>query len=176
METFEQIRDKLKEKFEIDIDDFKATMEGSTVKKEDIAKYPLSDLIKGIEVEVEHTSDKMVALEVALTHLNEAENYYTELKKMEKKLDEVISAGSVGTIETPTMVGNHDTIHRNKPAFNLDQGEFRNFIKKKQLPNRVKQFVDGNKNNKIYMLYSGMAFRVDKFFAAESVEEVNKGE
>jgi hypothetical protein len=40
----------------------------------------------GIEIESEHTTDKKVAREIALDHLWEFANYYTELKKMEERL------------------------------------------------------------------------------------------
>ena len=40
----------------------------------------------GIEVEMEHTGDPEVAKRIALDHLAEFDNYYTELEKMEKRL------------------------------------------------------------------------------------------
>lgn len=47
--------------------------------------YLRSQLIKGIKVELEHTSDKKVAEEIALDHLNEKPNYYELLEKVEKE-------------------------------------------------------------------------------------------
>lgn len=44
-------------------------------------KHILSQLDKGIKVELEHTSDKKVAKEIALDHLKEDPNYYTKLLK-----------------------------------------------------------------------------------------------
>ena len=45
-----------------------------------------SDKLKeGIKVELEHTSDKQIATEIAMDHLTEDENYYKKLKVMEKK-------------------------------------------------------------------------------------------
>jgi len=41
------------------------------------------ELKKGINVELEHTSDKNLAKEIALDHLTEMPNYYTELQKIE---------------------------------------------------------------------------------------------
>lgn len=37
----------------------------------------------GIKVEMEHTSDPKIALEIAMDHLTEDPKYYTKLKKME---------------------------------------------------------------------------------------------
>lgn len=47
------------------------------------------ELKKGIEVELEHTSDKDVAKRIALDHLAEAKNapYYSLLADMEKKFE-----------------------------------------------------------------------------------------
>lgn len=44
----------------------------------------MSQLKDGIEVEMEHTSDRKVAREIALDHLGELPDYYTKLKKVEK--------------------------------------------------------------------------------------------
>jgi len=48
-------------------------------------------LTKGIKAELEHTTDKLVAKEIALDHLAEHPDYYDRLEKMEE-------AGGVGTI------------------------------------------------------------------------------
>jgi hypothetical protein len=59
---------------------------------EDLAKrhnvsvdFIADQLKKGIKVEMEHTGDKRVALEVALDHIFEDEKYYIKLEKMEKE-------------------------------------------------------------------------------------------
>lgn len=41
----------------------------------------------GIKVEMEHTKNKELAKDIAMDHLKEFPNYYTELDKMEKKLE-----------------------------------------------------------------------------------------
>lgn len=56
-------------------------------------KYPdvkidLGQLEKGIKVEMEHTSNKQVALKIALDHLAEISNYYDLLAEMEDKAKE----------------------------------------------------------------------------------------
>ena len=45
-----------------------------------------SELAKGIKIEHEHTSNKNIAKEIAMDHLTEFPNYYTELDKMEERL------------------------------------------------------------------------------------------
>lgn len=45
----------------------------------------ITQLSKGIKVELEHTADIAVAREIALDHLNEFPDYYDRLEKVEKK-------------------------------------------------------------------------------------------
>jgi len=65
----------------------------------DISKYNREEIRMGMAVEMEHGSinsetdvtgdDPVATLKITLAHLNELPNYYTKLKKMEKKkLDE----------------------------------------------------------------------------------------
>ena len=55
-------------------------------------KYSKKDLRIGINIEMEHAHlfpknlRKSMAERIAKDHLKESSNYYTELKKMEKKL------------------------------------------------------------------------------------------
>lgn len=41
------------------------------------------ELVRGIEVEMEHTKDQSVAKKIALDHLAEIDDYYTRLDRME---------------------------------------------------------------------------------------------
>ena len=57
-------------------------------------KYPnvkidLAQVEKGIPVEMEHTSNKQVALKIVLDHLVEISNYYDLLEEMENKAKEM---------------------------------------------------------------------------------------
>ena len=54
-------------------------------KKDD--EFDSKELDMGKKVELEHTEDKELANDIAKDHLVEFPNYYTELKKMEDKLD-----------------------------------------------------------------------------------------
>ena len=60
-------------------------MEGGKAKKEGLTKKDVDpkELKMGIEIEQEHTNDKIVAERIALDHLAELPDYYTRLKKME---------------------------------------------------------------------------------------------
>ena len=47
--------------------------------------YDAGKLSEGIQVEMEHTSNKYVAAKIAKDHLEESLDYYTDLKNMEKR-------------------------------------------------------------------------------------------
>lgn len=51
------------------------------------ADFNPTSLSEGVSVEMEHTSDKEVASEIARDHLTEDPNYYQKLKEIEKHLD-----------------------------------------------------------------------------------------
>jgi hypothetical protein len=86
-ESFERYRKAIKDAFGIDIKDFKGRLAGGEADGKPLAKYDLSQLLMGIKVELEHTSDRMLALEIATDHLEEFPDYYTRLKKMEEEAE-----------------------------------------------------------------------------------------
>ncbi len=49
--------------------------------------YNEDQLRIGMKIETEHTNDKRIAKHIAKNHLDEFPTYYTELLKMEKKLE-----------------------------------------------------------------------------------------
>lgn len=51
-----------------------------------VKKYGKEEVDTGIDVESEHGKDKDKQIKIASDHLKEFPNYYSELKKMEKKL------------------------------------------------------------------------------------------
>ncbi|MFA6000106.1 MAG: DUF5661 family protein [Candidatus Paceibacterota bacterium] len=60
--------------------------EGKSKEEEKKRKIPKDQIEKGIEVEQEHTSNKLIARKIALDHLYEFPNYYTALDTMEEML------------------------------------------------------------------------------------------
>lgn len=82
-EKFDEYQKAIKDKFDIDITDFKPKLKGA--KPRNITDFQLAELLKGIKSEQEHTADTVIALEIATDHLSEIEDYYTRLNKMEKK-------------------------------------------------------------------------------------------
>jgi hypothetical protein len=49
------------------------------------SKFHAAELAKGVKMELEHTDDSRIALEIAKDHLSELPDYYTRLQKMERK-------------------------------------------------------------------------------------------
>lgn len=58
-----------------------------------LAQLAPDQVLKGIEVEMEHTEDPRIALEIVIDHLTELPDYYTRLEKMENDA-EINGAGS----------------------------------------------------------------------------------
>ncbi|MEJ5227098.1 DUF5661 family protein [Thermodesulfovibrio sp.] len=84
---FEQYRRAIKKEFNIDIAKFKERLKGGKADGKKITKYDLNQLLMGIKVELEHTNDRMTALEIATDHLEEFPDYYTRLLKMEEEAE-----------------------------------------------------------------------------------------
>ena len=69
----------------IDPESFTPQLPGSKVTKKDIYQCDPNELARGIKVEQEHTTSKLLALEVAIAHCKESSTYYRDLEKMESK-------------------------------------------------------------------------------------------
>lgn len=52
------------------------------------SEFNKKQIEKGIEVEMEHTDNPIIAKEIAKDHLVEGENYYDYLEKMEEEMEE----------------------------------------------------------------------------------------
>jgi len=80
---FARYRQAIQKEYGIDIRNFKEALHGGRADGQKITKYDLQQLLMGIKVELEHTSNKMRALEISMDHLEEFPDYYTRLEKME---------------------------------------------------------------------------------------------
>ena len=54
-------------------------------------------LARGIKVELEHTSSRAIAREIAMDHLTEDPRYYDKLAKMEKRHEDVVTGAMGGS-------------------------------------------------------------------------------
>jgi len=69
-------------------EEIKKTMDrisGGLADREAPGDFDMEELRKGISVEMEHTDDKDIALEIAMDHLVEDPKYYSNLKKIHKE-------------------------------------------------------------------------------------------
>jgi hypothetical protein len=85
---FETYRVAIKKDFGIDIKDFKDQLKGGKSDGKDITKYDLKQILMGIKIEQEHASNKMIALEITMDHLEKFPDYYTRLQDMEEEAEE----------------------------------------------------------------------------------------
>lgn len=53
-----------------------------------LEKFDFEQLHKGVNVELEHTNNVLIALEIAVDHLVENDKYYDYLEDMEKEMEE----------------------------------------------------------------------------------------
>lgn len=69
---------------------------GGLADKKQPSDFDADALRQGVEVELEHTDDPDVALEIAMDHLSESESYYRDLKHLEeKRASSKIRAGDI---------------------------------------------------------------------------------
>jgi hypothetical protein len=66
---------------------WKDVIKGGYADKKVPQDFDPMQLKKGIKVEMEHTNNRKIAMEIAMDHLTEFPNYYVELEKMEKRLE-----------------------------------------------------------------------------------------
>ena len=75
-------RKAILEHAKLDINVFKEQLKGGRADGRAITDFPLQQLIAGIETEMEHTDNPMLALEIAMDHLVQRPHYYSHLAVM----------------------------------------------------------------------------------------------
>lgn len=81
---FEEYRKAIKDAYQVDIKNFNDKIKGGFADGKAITNYDLKQLLEGIKWEREHTSDNLLALEMAMDHLERIPNYYSHLVRMER--------------------------------------------------------------------------------------------
>ena len=84
--SIEDYRKAIKDAYRVDIADFKDRLKGGRADGKPITKYDLTELLEGIRFEREHTDDNLLALEMAMDHLETIPDYYFRLHRMEKEV------------------------------------------------------------------------------------------
>ena len=67
--------------------------------------FNAEQLIKGIEIEIEHTDDREIAKSIAKDHLFEIPDYYDRLQKMESEAKRIEHKNSYFTREEKIIIG-----------------------------------------------------------------------
>lgn len=80
---FEEYRIVIKENHQVDIKNFKDRTKGGFADGKAITDYDLGQLLEGIKYERQHTSDNLLALELAMDHLERIPDYYTRIARLE---------------------------------------------------------------------------------------------
>ncbi len=62
---------------------FKEQIPGGLSSGKDPREFDQEQLLMGVNVEVEHTKNVLMAMEIAMDHLSEVPDYYTKLKAVE---------------------------------------------------------------------------------------------
>jgi Protein of unknown function (DUF5661) len=84
---FEAYRTAIKNSYQIDIVEFKDQVPGGMADGKPITNYDIAQLLEGIKTERDHTRDNLLALELAMDHLEHIPDYYTHLTRMEQQCD-----------------------------------------------------------------------------------------
>ncbi len=79
---FEEYRRAIRNAYQIDIKNYKDKMPGGHADGKAVINYDLKQLLTGIDFERDHTKDDMLALELAMDHLERIADYYTRLERM----------------------------------------------------------------------------------------------
>jgi hypothetical protein len=85
---FETYRKAILKEHGIDIKKYREKLKGGRADGKDITRYELSELLMGIKVEQEHTTDKYTALEITTDHLEEFPDYYSRLEDLEEEAEQ----------------------------------------------------------------------------------------
>ena len=118
-------------------------------------KQILTQLRQGVEIELEHTTDRKTAKEIALDHLSEDPRYYTKLSKMklENRLTVTEAAKFLLNEEKPTIsVINLYRTRKLTGSDNLDDSQGLWSQIWKVFRDRPKKMIKNPKNNKDYLI------------------------
>lgn len=84
---FEEYRTAMTDAYKIDIKNFKDKLPGGHADGKPITNYDLNQLLSGINFERDHTKDNILALELAMDHLERIPDYYRRLAIMDRQYE-----------------------------------------------------------------------------------------
>ena len=84
--SIEDYRKAIKDTYRVDIGNFRDRLKGGRADGKPITNYDLNELLEGIKFEREHTDDSLLALEMAMDHLETVPDYYSRHRKMDEQI------------------------------------------------------------------------------------------
>jgi hypothetical protein len=84
--SVEEYRKAIKDAYGVDIASFKDRLKGGRADGKPITNYDLKELLQGIKFEREHTDDNLLALEMAMDHLETVPDYYSRHQRLEEEI------------------------------------------------------------------------------------------
>jgi hypothetical protein len=84
--SIEDYRKAIKDAYRVDIVNFKDRLKGGRADGKPITNYDLKELLAGIKFEREHTDDNLLALEMAMDHLETVPDYYSRHERLEQEI------------------------------------------------------------------------------------------
>jgi len=120
---YNEYKSRIESEYNFNIDEFKRVFSGGRAEKDkkEITDFDINQIIKGIKVETEHSTNVNNALEITLDHLAEFENYYDKLEKMESNLK---SDKKNVVKESPDIALGHGWRENNSYCFGMKNGVF----------------------------------------------------
>jgi len=139
---------KLGEEDTIDVE-VNNELEGGMADDASLGDFCPKQLAMGLEVEMEHTDDPKVALEIAMDHLTELPDYYTHLDKMETEAGVEEPKQDSDEIETDELLGYkpHNVNDYSNEEFNYAGAE-REYTDREGFDNNADNVMN-NKDNDI---------------------------
>ncbi len=84
--SIEDYRKAIKDAYRVDIANFKDRLKGGKADGKPITNYDLKELLAGVKFEREHTDDNLLALEMAMDHLETVPDYYSRHERLEQEI------------------------------------------------------------------------------------------
>jgi hypothetical protein len=84
--SIEEYRKAIKDMYNVDIANFKDRIKGGKADGKPITNYDLKELLAGVKFEREHTDDNLLALEMAMDHLETVPDYYSRHQRWEQEI------------------------------------------------------------------------------------------
>lgn len=141
-----------------DVDNDGEKLEGGLADGESVMDYDPEEILKGIEVEMEHTKDPRVAIEITMDHLEEFFDYYTRLEKMENQAEEDVENlnsdenESTDNLSVINLDDIPDDLKQHGEVINNSDDEFENSLLgfNTQTPNKMGEEKDFASREKEY--------------------------